>query len=308
MPSRFNLRQKVFDLIFKAQHNELEQVLTMTQDFLDGRLTQDELREKYCGSRRKTQKLPTLAVGDLDTKQVEEILHLKATQEDDELAHVPSIPTPTELKSVLTKVDAARSKSSLNEASIRWTLDLLLVYAHDIATFRQPNAGQNIGIQTERHWVFEPVEYDKKKFTLVGKPDYAVWYGNVNDTAVNIVIVEAKSQNSASKGVPQCLAYMGMVHRLRQREKKKNCTVYGVTADAQFFIFLKIDEKSRWSAVSVTAVAGKFDHVLGMLVYLLRKASEASPIHSKESSAQSHAKEGSGGSLYASEDYTMGNT
>lgn len=29
----------------------------------------------------------------------------------------------------------------------------------DIATCRQPNPGQNIGIQTERHWVFEPVRH-----------------------------------------------------------------------------------------------------------------------------------------------------
>jgi hypothetical protein len=38
-----------------------------------------------------------------------------------------------------------------------------------------------------------PVKYEKKKFALVGEPHYAVWYGNVNDTAVNIVVVEAKS-------------------------------------------------------------------------------------------------------------------
>ena len=123
----------------------------MIQDLLEERLTLDELREKYCDSQRKTQKLPTLAVGNLDTRKVEEILHLKATQDDDEFAHIPSIPTPTELKSVLTKANAARSKSPLNEASIRWTFDLLLVYAHDIATSRPPDAGQNIGIQTERH-------------------------------------------------------------------------------------------------------------------------------------------------------------
>lgn len=41
---------------------------------------------------------------------------------------------------VLTKVDAARSESLLNEASIRWTIDLLLIYTHDIATFRHPDA------------------------------------------------------------------------------------------------------------------------------------------------------------------------
>ncbi|KAJ5398769.1 hypothetical protein N7465_009258 [Penicillium sp. CMV-2018d] len=113
------------------------------------------------------------------------------------------------LQSVLRKVDGARSKSPLNEASIRWTLDLLLVYAHDLASSHQLEAGQDIGIQTERYWVFEPVKYDKEEFALVGKPDYAVWYGNVDDTAVNIVVVEAKARNSANNGIPQCLAYMG---------------------------------------------------------------------------------------------------
>ncbi|CAI7647376.1 unnamed protein product [Penicillium viridicatum] len=158
----------VFDLIFTAKRNELKQLSAMIQDLLEERLTRDELRETYCGSQRKTQKLPTLAVGNLDIRKVEEIFHLKATQEDDELAHIPSILTPTEVKSVLTKANSARSKSRLNEASTRWTFDLLLFYAHDIATSRPPDAGQNIGIQTERHWVFEPVKYQKKKFALVG--------------------------------------------------------------------------------------------------------------------------------------------
>jgi hypothetical protein len=38
----------------------------------------------------------------------------------------------------------------------------------------------------------------------------------------------------------RCLSrFKGMVHRLRQREKRQNCTVYGVAADAQYFFFLK---------------------------------------------------------------------
>ena len=53
MPSRYNLRKKVFDLIFKAHHNELGQVSTMIQDFLDGRLTQDELEEKVLRLTKK---------------------------------------------------------------------------------------------------------------------------------------------------------------------------------------------------------------------------------------------------------------
>ncbi|KAJ6183701.1 hypothetical protein N7519_005002 [Penicillium mononematosum] len=79
---------------------------------------------------------------------------------------------------------------------------LLNMHMSQVDTFRQPNAGQHIAIQTKRHWMFEPVKYEKKRLALVGKPDFAVWYGNVNDTAVNIAVVEAKSVDSAGKGVP----------------------------------------------------------------------------------------------------------
>jgi hypothetical protein len=49
--------------------------------------------------------------------------------------------------------------------------------------------------------------------------------------------------------------FKGMVHRLRQREKRQNCTVYGVAADAQYFFFLKINEKSRVSLLISLLVA-----------------------------------------------------
>jgi hypothetical protein len=51
------------------------QVDTMLQDFLQGRMTRDELEEKYGDSRRQPQKLPTLAVGNLNTRQVQDTLH-----------------------------------------------------------------------------------------------------------------------------------------------------------------------------------------------------------------------------------------
>ncbi|KAJ5120887.1 uncharacterized protein N7515_010275, partial [Penicillium bovifimosum] len=247
-----------------AQRDELEQVLTMTQDFLDGRLTQNELRESFY-SRTKTQELP------------------------------PDRPFESESEFtvfVLKQLGTWYRKESnyMEYHFIECSLRSAIPSKHDIVTSRQPNADQKIRIQTEGHWVFAPVEYRKKQFILVGKPEYAVWYGDVNDTAVNVVIVRAKSPLSASEGIPQCLAYMSMVHQHRRREKKKNCTVYGVSADAQIFLFLKIDEKSRWSMTGLDAFTGNFDRVLGMLVYLLQKAREASPTHSKESSAQSHVK------------------
>ena len=37
------------------------------------------------------------------------------------------------LASVLSKIDNATTKGALSESNIRFTLDILLVYAHDIA-------------------------------------------------------------------------------------------------------------------------------------------------------------------------------
>lgn len=44
---------------------------------------------------------------------------------------------------------------------------------------------------------------------LCGRPDYGRWHGEVQDTAINVVIVEAKKTDKVSSGVPQCLGYMG---------------------------------------------------------------------------------------------------
>ena len=50
---------------------------------------------------------------------------------------------------------------------------------------------------------------DNRRHRLVREPDYAVWYGEIEETGVNVVIVEAKRRQYASTGLPQCLAYMG---------------------------------------------------------------------------------------------------
>ncbi|OQE44596.1 hypothetical protein PENCOP_c002G02772 [Penicillium coprophilum] len=182
MPSRYNLRQKFIDLISRSDRREFEEIRQIAQDFCDGNITQYEFKAKYGESKASKKKLPSLAAHDLTAQQVGQILQIKPASGDDELANVQSCPIPTELRSVFEKVNGARSNSPMNEA--------------------------NIPIQTERHWVL-PIRFEKQDMNLVGKPDYAVWYGNANDTAVNVVVVEAKGMGNAGQGMIQCLAYMG---------------------------------------------------------------------------------------------------
>lgn len=113
------------------------------------------------------------------------------------------------LVNVLTKIDNFTSRSDANESNIRWTLSMLIVYAYDMVMSGKPSSGQVISAQTEKNWAYSPVKWLGKRYKLVGKPDYAIWYGEVEETALNIVIVEAKRRFPAPSGLVQCLAYMG---------------------------------------------------------------------------------------------------
>lgn len=131
---------------------------------------------------------------------------LELTKEDDE--HV----THSKLGNVLRKVDNAACHSEASEALIRLTLNMLLVYAHDTVTSQISTTARPLSLQAERTWVYDvEKEYKKgtRKIKLVGKPDYSVWYGDVEQTSSNVIAVEAKTKGRASEGIYQCLAYMG---------------------------------------------------------------------------------------------------
>ncbi|OQE16007.1 hypothetical protein PENFLA_c029G02813 [Penicillium flavigenum] len=64
-----------------------------------------------------------------------------------------------------------------------------------------------------------------------------------------------------------------------------------MASNGSAFWFLKISNDSKWSEHVVTARDNNFEHALGLLVYLFRRAALTSPTHSKESSAQSHNRE-----------------
>ncbi|KAJ5497427.1 hypothetical protein N7463_009414 [Penicillium fimorum] len=192
--------------------------------------------------------------------------------------------------SVRSKIETATSKSLPSESNTRFTLDILLIYAHDIATSGNSISGRDISVQTGKQWTYGPVRWNHKNYTLVGKPDYTVWYGESEQTALNVVVVEAKRRYFAGNGLVQCLGYMGVVHKLRKEAGKENCTVYGMTSDGQTFIFLKINERSEWSERNITTRTQDYTAVLGLLVHFLRTATTMSPSNSKKSSTYTKEK------------------
>ncbi|OQD96128.1 hypothetical protein PENSOL_c017G03142 [Penicillium solitum] len=57
-----------------------------------------------------------------------------------------------------------------------------------------------------------------------GRPDYSIWYGDEEESSVNAIAIEAKSDSRFPPGIPQALGYTGAVHRHRKEQKKQDCT------------------------------------------------------------------------------------
>ncbi|KAJ9489968.1 hypothetical protein VN97_g3266 [Penicillium thymicola] len=194
---------------------------------------------------------------------------------DEEFDSVMPIPVPQDLKLWLEKADRAHGAHGAicaNEASIRYKLNLLLVCAHDLA--------------------YSPIKWEGKIRTLWGRPDYGIWYGEKEDLDLNAVIMEAKRPNAGGDEIPQALAYMGCVHKQRKNLGKTDTTVYGISTDAMNFMFMKLDNESRWSFKPVGVVGNGFEQVLGLLVYMMKKATSMSSAASKRTSHRT--QQGSG--------------
>ncbi|KAJ5651916.1 hypothetical protein N7507_009342 [Penicillium longicatenatum] len=79
-----------------------------------------------------------------------------------------------------------------------------------------------------------------------------------------------------------------IVRRRRELLGKNDCTVYGICCDDVYFLFLKLDNYPRWSERPITARKDTYETVFGLMVFMMKKAMLLSPMHSKESSAQTH--------------------
>lgn len=105
------------------------------------------------------------------------------------------------------------------------------------------------------------------KWSLRGFPTFSLWYGPKvrEDLAVNSIIVETRRGQSAA-GVPQCLAYMGMVHTQRRYEGKVNHPIFGLATDNEEFHFLVISGEGNVSKPPALAYITRKMHVLTILL------------------------------------------
>ncbi|CAG7972631.1 unnamed protein product [Penicillium salamii] len=254
--------------------------------FLDRKINIEDL-EKIVGDSATT----SLPVTGLSLKDVQKMFSLRQIL-DVEFDTVEPVQLPHDLKLYLQWTDEAHRENSGNEASIRLKLNLLLVRAHQLVTSSLPKSPRPINIQMEKTWAYRPVQWKGKTHAILGRPDYAIWYGEEEDTDLNVVIIEAKRPSSSSLGIPQALAYMACIHRQRKDLGKADTTVYSIATDIETFHLLKLDNEAWWSVKHVSVVDNNFEEVFGAIIHLMRKAASMSPTTSKRTSRRT--QEGSG--------------
>ena len=68
----------------------------------------------------------------------------------------------------------------------------------EIATSTRNRHAQNLHLHTERSCgVGVPRTPIDEAFELYSRPDYAFWYGGVEETELNVVVVEAKAEGES---------------------------------------------------------------------------------------------------------------
>ncbi|KAF3013386.1 hypothetical protein E8E15_004461 [Penicillium rubens] len=274
----------------------LHRILVAIYDFTGRMIDQEQLESTADEIEKALDKnYPTLAISSLFINDIEKIIKLKWTRKDTELADLRPMECPPVLVQQIDKITRALGRSHPSEENGRWILNSLLLEAYEIATVICPHAAQPLNIQAERGWKYGPVKWHRRKYFLTGRPDYGVWYGEEEAVSLNVVIVEAKRELG---GMEQALGYMGT--------KKKDCTIYGIASNGYDFVFLKIDNDSKWSDRKITTRDGNYDEVLGVLVHMFTKAAVMSPAHSKEPPRQQQSSgESAATKLSVQEDVEM---
>ncbi|KAJ5893575.1 hypothetical protein N7495_005266 [Penicillium taxi] len=248
-------------------------------NFRDNKISKSQLTAVAENSAPIDNDTPTLPISSLRLHEVEPLFGLKFTKENDELRNQPSLALTEPYVTMIDHIQRAFSSSKTNKTVMRFTLNYLLVFAYNYTTSHSNQ--KNLQLQVETQWSYGPVTFEGVRYNMGGKPAYCLCYGQKEDVAVGVVIVEVKQAESASSGLAQTLAYMGCVHQYRKKAGKVDTTVYGIATDTTNFIFLKINNNSEWSQHWVTARLNDFEQVVGILVFFFREASMMSPSHSK---------------------------
>ncbi|KAJ5888324.1 hypothetical protein N7495_008365 [Penicillium taxi] len=188
---------------FRTEWGKANAQKTSIQDFFDavGKLLEAQ----------RVSQVPPLAMSKLSTNEIIKAMGLSVNvTKSREFLDIPGVEIrPSRITSSKNRMDiqSAFGLSSKNEASVRSTLNHLLVLAEKIVSAKKIKNAQLINLRVEILWDYGPVTYDNQQFRLTGKPDYTIWYGVSEGAFTGIVRVEAKNILEAESEIGQCLGY-----------------------------------------------------------------------------------------------------
>ncbi|KAJ9265274.1 hypothetical protein DTO195F2_1886 [Paecilomyces variotii] len=204
---------------------------------------------------------------------------------------------PDYLKSILEDYNLCMAGSRENEALVRTRLDAILMTT--LAAKKKGEWGQTWGASMESvasykslHLQFEtplkcPVMHKNREIILNGRADYSLWYETVDEPESNMVVVEAKAHEGDRTGEWQTLTYMAIIHSARKKAGRSDTTIYGVATDSHRFIFMRLDNNSKWSKLETTwdTPEGAIT-VISHLHKIMDHAAMLSPVATRQSASE----------------------
>ncbi|KAJ5666447.1 uncharacterized protein N7477_008895 [Penicillium maclennaniae] len=227
-----------------------------------------------------------LPISSLNLEEVQVMLGLELTLEDPELAAVTTVAMSSELTNVLKKIEMATLRGQPNEAIIRITVDMLIIYALDAARSRNstgarslPTGGETMGLRSSK---------TRKKASQTS-----------GEAGLRSLRREESTEQLGYHSVWHIWeSYIGYGKRLAKRTALSMAWFPMTDTSA----FLKSMTTLRWSERYLRTRVRDYSEIMGLLVHFFQKAAMMSPTHSKESSRQTHIKENSGSTVYSSAD------
>ncbi|KAJ5207730.1 hypothetical protein N7449_002109 [Penicillium cf. viridicatum] len=238
------------------------------------------------------ERIPSVRLSLLNASEVEHILCLKPTKNNQGLNSFPTVPLPELLNKNLAMTDGTLGNETSAEASMRWRMNNFLLFAFNIAMDSHSEERRLLEIHLEPRWSFGPVRYKDQAVKLSGYPSYALWYGDEDEAASNVIVAQSKRLRGSDDGIAEVLGYMGFVYHHRKNANKENCPAYGVATDSRTFHFVRLDNDSTFVTATLDSQVD-LEKAFSLLVYVLKEAMIVLSTHPKEPSTQFDRGEGS---------------
>ncbi|CAG8329244.1 unnamed protein product [Penicillium salamii] len=177
-------------------------------------------------------------------------------------------------------------------------MNYFLLCALDIATASGSKEEQLPKIDLEPKWSFGPVQYNDQAVKLTGYPYYALWHGEKDEAASNVIVTQGQGFGGSEEAIAEVLGYMGeyfmllvvyatcFIHHHRKNAKKEIFPLYGIATDSRIFHFIKLDNDSTFVTATLDSETD-LQKAFSLLVHILKEAVTALSMQPSELSTQS---------------------